>query len=343
MLATRPCKRHVRWSRVCLVLVVISMAAAPFVPARAASPTGTGQSVANGWILFSTATGTCVSWLCGYNDAVGFDIWRSDPDGTNVSNLTNHPGGDRDARSSPDGSLIAFRSNRTGNEDLFVMDADGQNVRQLTSDPANEQWPSWSPDGRRIAYVSEARGSEDVFVMNSDGTRQRLVASFESIWGLNWSPNGRWIAFTNRTRGKNGWGPGNDEIYLIRPDGSGLRRLAPTRRFDEGYAAWAPGSRVLVFQRTADCESLEDYSDCRLDVWRVHLDGSHLKRLTDSGGYAGGATWSPDGTRIAYTSDDGDPGYGDVFVMDRDGSNQTRVLARPESSDWVEDWIPVKE
>lgn len=330
------------YSRLSLVLVVIMMAAAPVVPARAMAPVDTRQTVPDGPILFSTATGGCVPvvWQCMYDERVGDDIWRTDPDGSNVANLTNNPGAERDARSSPDASLIAFRSNRTGNDDLFLMDPNGGNLTQLTVDPAEDEFPTWSPDGRRIAYINNSRRTEDIVVMNSDGTRRRHIAAFPSIWGLSWSPNGKWIAFTKRIRGKNGWGPGNDQIYLIHPDGSGLRPLVRSRWFDEGYAEWAPGSRTLVFQRT----SCGTGYYCTLDVWTVRADGSDLRRLTRTPDYdEGGARWSPDGTKIAYSSDEGDPGFGDVFVMNRDGSEQTRVLTRPESFDWVEDWAPAKE
>lgn len=340
--ATLGSQRRGRYSRLGLVVVVAVMAAMPVVPARALSPAATRRTVANGPILFTTWTGGCVpvAWECMYDERVGHDIWRTDPDGSNASNLTNYPGVDRDARSSPDGSLIAFRSNRTGNDDLFIMGPNGENVTQLTSDPAEDESPAWSPDGRRIAYINTSRRTEDIVVMNSDGTRRRHIAAFKSIWGVSWSPDGRWIAFTERTRGKNGWGPGNDEIYLIRPDGSGLRRLVASRWFDEGYAEWAPGSRTLLFQRTS-CGS--GYY-CTLDLWTVRVDGSNLRRLTRTADYTeAAARWSPDGTKIVYSSDEGDLGFADLFVMERDGSNQTRVLARPESLDWPEDWAPLKE
>lgn len=301
------------------------------------------EVVVNGPIIFSNVTGTCTPFACMYDDTVGADVWRTDPDGTNTVNLTNHPGSDRDARSSPDGSVIAFTSNRNGNDDLFVMDVDGQNPRQLTSDPANEQSPSWSPDGRHIAYIREARRTEDVIVMDADGSGQRRVASFGSIWGLNWSPDGKWLALVNRTRGRNGWGAGNDDIYVVRPDGTGIRKVVATRRFDEGWPAWAPRSHTIAFQRTAECEGNDEFSVCDLNVWTIRVDGSRLKQLTESPHAEAAPTWAPDGRKIAYSSDEDDPGGGDVFVMNRDGSDQARVLAKPESFDVPHDWLRRQE
>jgi Tol biopolymer transport system component len=90
-------------------------------------------------------------------------------DGTNVARLTNHAAFDQQPAWSPDGSKIAFVSQRDGNSEIYVMHADGSNQTRLTDDDAN---PAWSPDGRKIAFASN-RGENDnwdIYVMPADGS-----------------------------------------------------------------------------------------------------------------------------------------------------------------------------
>src|SRR5205085_12050692 len=75
---------------------------------------------------------------------------------------------------SPDGTRIAFDSNRgtssVNDHDLFVINQDGSGLKRLTSSAANDQGPTWSPDGTKIAFISDRAGNDDIWVMNSDGT-----------------------------------------------------------------------------------------------------------------------------------------------------------------------------
>ena len=68
-----------------------------------------------------------------------------DADGSNQSRLTDNPYYDENLSWSPDGTKIAFASDRDGNGEIYVMNADGSNQTRLTSDPADDYYPSWSP------------------------------------------------------------------------------------------------------------------------------------------------------------------------------------------------------
>jgi Tol biopolymer transport system component len=97
------------------------------------------------------------------------DIYVTNDDGS-VTNLTKTLGENRGPAWSPDGTKIAFLSNRTGVFDLYVMNADGSGVTALTADSASEGRPAWSPDGTKIAFASTRDGNWEIYVMNADGS-----------------------------------------------------------------------------------------------------------------------------------------------------------------------------
>jgi Tol biopolymer transport system component len=97
---------------------------------------------------------------------------------------------------SPDGSRIAFSSNRDGNTELYLMDPDGSNVVRLTENPFTDREPDWSPDGRQIVFSSNRDGNFDVYVLNVDEaipdpggvTVRRLTESHGDEMGAVWRP-----------------------------------------------------------------------------------------------------------------------------------------------------------
>ncbi len=210
--------------------------------------------------------------------------------------------------------------------DICVANVDGSDVRNLTNRPGAEFDPTWSPDGSHVAYRDSRRGinnDDEIFVVDAKGTQRRnLTKDSANDWGPAWSPDGRWIAFSS-TR------DGPPQLYVMRPDGSGVRRIASV----EGeYPAWSPDGRGLVFM---SAEPGARGLDPNYDVFRVGLDGSGLTRLTDWPGEDGWPAWSPDGKWIAFTTTHDDDGqwrgggpYRDIYVCRPDGSDKRRILWR---------------
>jgi len=94
-------------------------------------------------------------------------------DGSGQVNVTNDAGEDVLPAWSPDGTKIAFQSDRETNFAVWVMNADGSNPTRLTSPSTPNGAPSWSPDGTRIAFEQDY----DIWVMNVDGSRKIQITS----------------------------------------------------------------------------------------------------------------------------------------------------------------------
>ena len=104
-----------------------------------------------------------------------FEIYVMDADGGNRENLSNHPVDDMDPDWSPDGSKIAFVSNRhDGIDQIHVMDADGKNQIRLTYGRREKRFPDWSPDGGTIAYIIGNEGIFDGARIHFDERRRKI-------------------------------------------------------------------------------------------------------------------------------------------------------------------------
>ena len=156
----------------------------------------------------------------------GDGLWMMKPDGDNPRPLTDRD--DIDPTWSPDGSMIAFASSRSGQRQLFVMNADGSNIQQVTDLNNVGGRSTWSPDGTRLAFYRGPAGDHDIYIINIDGTGLvRLTHGGDNL-GPSWSPDGIWIAFTS-------FRDGNNEIYIIHPGGTGLTRLT-----NNSISDWQP-------------------------------------------------------------------------------------------------------
>jgi Tol biopolymer transport system component len=135
-----------------------------------------------------------------------YDIWRYRTDGGMepliVSSLAEY-----NPQFSPDGTRIAFESNRSGDADeIWVANANGSGVAQMTNRLGLHQGtPRWSPDGRWIAFDSRGQdGQWDIYVMEASGGRPRRITSEPSNENVpSWSKDGNWIYFRSDRTGHN--------------------------------------------------------------------------------------------------------------------------------------------
>ncbi len=255
------------------------------------------------------------------------EVYTMQPDGSNPRNVTNNPAYDANPAWSPDGTRIAFASNRdtgSGTVELYVMNTDGSGVTRLTT--GGGDLPTWSPDGTRIAYQ---RGS-DIIVMNADGTNLlNLTAGLGADLNLApaWSPDGSRIAFSSNVEAAQGF---DLEVYTIAPDGTNLTRLT-SEPGDDIFPAWSPdGTRIAFLSSRAGND----------EIFVMGADGSNPTNLTRNPGLDVLPAWSPTSDSIIFQSRrDGSTTF-DIYRMLADGSGVVNLTNQPDRDNFAPVWRP---
>jgi Tol biopolymer transport system component len=248
------------------------------------------------------------------------EIYVMGAEGGDPVNLTNHPAADYLPTWSPDGTQLAFVSERSGKPEVYRMEAGGSSPVQLTELPyADGFWAlSWSPDGTRLAaevmltYDVTGELFGRIFMIQADGsgildlTRNQMPI----ITGdPKWSPAGDWIAYVRC---------GQAPCYLrrVRPDGSGDTKINLTVRNTRAYA-WSPdGSRLAYISSCTYCEL---YDDNPADLRLMDLEGLEpetLIRFEDLSLDFFNLSWSPSGTHLAFTANEGTESSRHLYLMD---------------------------
>jgi tol-pal system beta propeller repeat protein TolB len=150
-------------------------------------------------------------------------IWIMDRDGQNAENIARTATG-WDPTWSPDGKYILFASDMDGAVQLYTIRVNGKELRRISNLPAIRGRSDWSPDGQYIVTYSGEPWKREVYIMNADGTNAHVLSpEGGNSQGPSFSPDGQWVAFTayfDKFGDDHGC-----EIYIIRVDGTDLRRL----------------------------------------------------------------------------------------------------------------------
>lgn len=210
---------------------------------------------------------------------------------------------DRDPSVSPDGTKIAFSSNRSGYWDLYLLDLVSGEFSQLTNSQAYDGATSWSPDGQWLTYETYNGTNFDIVVMpvvDKSTPAIQLTQNSGNNFSPRWSPAGREIAFVSDRSGSN-------EIWAARLDLVEGRfvKVIGTPGVSYTAPAWSPDGTMLAWTRTVQGSStieIAAYAD---------IAGS-----IRSYGIGQSAVWSQDGTALLVQLADPNAAYLCAYRVD---------------------------
>ncbi len=267
------------------------------------------------------------------------DLWTIPASGGEPVRVTDDDAVDWKPVWSPDGKYLYFSSDRGGAMNLWRIPIDERSGEPLgepqpvtTGAAASRGHLSISADGRRLAYVetiTEANLEKIAFDPKSGTVRGRpspVTSGDLHVYFPSPSPDGEWIAFEG-VRGQ------QEDVYVVRADGSGLRRLTDDIHKDRG-TRWSPnGERIAFFSNRSGS----------YEIWTIKPDGSELRQITDvPDAEILNPVWSPDGSLLHYNRDKLD----EVVLLDLSRTGEDRVfrvlpeIGEAEGRMWVCSWSP---
>ena len=268
----------------------------------------------------------------------------------NVRQLT-RGGENAEAYFSADGRELVFQSTRGGRtcDQQFVMKVDGSALRRVSTGTGKTTCGFFYAGDERVLFASShalqtecpakpdpSRGyiwrldPFDIYSARTDGSDLRRLTDYgvytaEAVV----SPDGKRVVFTSLK-------DGDLDIYTMNVDGSDLRRLTSTPGYDGGpwwspdgtrivYRAWHPADSTLASYRELLAQRLVRPN--RMELWVMNADGSGQRQITRLGGANFGPSWTPDGTRIIFSSNYRQPRSSnfDLFLVRLDGSGLEQV------------------
>ncbi len=236
----------------------------------------------------------------------GGDIWTAPLAGGEARLLVSHPANETRPMYSPDGTRLAFVSNRTGNGDIYVLQLNSGGLKRITFDDSAEQLDAWSRDGKYLYFSSTAQdvgGMNDIYRVSAEGgtpvavSADRYVNEFFSAP----SPDGKSLAFTARgnTSGQ-WWRHGHShldesEIWLAAFTGGAKYEKLAAGDFKCLWPMWsADGARVYYMSDQGGAEN----------IWEKAVHGGTARQVTQF--HDGRLLWpsiSYDGKTIVFERD----------------------------------------
>lgn len=271
-----------------------------------------------------TKDGKSVVFTLGWNDRVNdasySNLWIVSSDGKDQRPLTTGPFRDTSPRLSPDGTRLAYISNRSGRPQIRIRWMDSGQEAEITDLLESPSAIEWSPDGKWIAYIARVAAKPSWSVkMPEKPAGARWADPPVVVTRLRWRADGAGLIQ-----------PGYRHIFVV-PSTGGAPRQISTGDFDHGGGlggglAWSPDSQTIYVSanRTPDA----DYSLEGGEIYAFSVKDGAATQLTHRKGPDGNPTPSPDGKRIAYTGNDWKfQSYTvtHLYVMNADGT-EPRVL-----------------
>jgi Tol biopolymer transport system component len=269
---------------------------------------------------------------------------------------------------SQDGEYITFQSTRDGRtcDQQYVIKADGTGLTRVSDGRGKTTCGWFFPGGERLFFASTTAHDEgcpvrpdpskgyvwpldryDIYTANRDGSDMKRLTNYDvyTAEGI-LSPDGSKIVFTSMK-------DGDLEIYTMNADGSDVRRLTTTPGYDGG-PWWSPDGTKIVYRahHPKDSTELAQYRELlsqglirpsKVELFVMNADGSDQRQVTALGGANFGPSWSPDGTKIIFSTNFVAPRSGnfDLYLVDASASMAGPDQVEQVTFDGVFDGFPI--
>ena len=265
-------------------------------PPATATPGATTPTATPGIAPTPTATpkpiGGKIVYTSDMSDTKFLQIYSIKADGGSRGNLTHDQSNNTQPAWSPDGTKVAFVSDRdNGVNHIFVMNADGSNPIELNKNfPSKQQRPRWSPDGTRILFTgvdASAFPDGEIFVTEALAGVDpvRLTENNFIDTDADWSPDGSKIVFSSNR-------DGTQSLYTMNADGSNVKRITSgTNGTADIEPRWSPQGNIIVY-RSGD--------PANADIYTVNVDGSNKQKIVNNTTNDWDPGFNSDGTRIIF-------------------------------------------
>jgi len=233
---------------------------------------------------------------------------------------------------SPDGTRIAFASNRDGNWELYLVNVETLEESRVTSNEAKDRRPAWTPGGDQLAFVSDRDGQIclDIYIMHPETKKVTRVTFRPQGCDDNpsWTPAivpgeiSKKIVFdSDRDDGKG-------EIYVLDVETFAVTRVTFREARPDLNPTISPDGERIAFQ---------SFVNGNWEIFVMDADGRNVKQLTFNPADDIDPAWSPDGQRIAFATNR--DGNWEIYTMDVDGGN-VKNLTNSGANDRWPTWSP---
>jgi TolB protein len=205
---------------------------------------------------------------------------------------------------SPDGKQIVYQAYPIGYPfyQIYVQPLEERTPRLLSTGRGRTTCAYFTPDAKSILFASS----------HTDPDIEQTEFKAREVAAAGGRPRYQWDFDPHM------------EIYTIRPDGTGLKRLTHSDGYD-AEGSYSPDGRQIVFTSTRDGDP---------DIYLMNADGSNVRQITNAPGYDGGPFFSPDGKWIIFRSDRQKKDMLQVFLVSVDGKTEVQLTDNPDVVNW---------
>lgn len=251
-------------------------------------------------------------------------------------------------RISPDGSKIAFFSDKKDFSSIVITDRKGKILQEISQNGYGGYFEtfhpfrsgiSWSPDGNRLAFVTKSKGNDEIRIIDTKTKKlfRKIICSFTSVSSPDWSGDGKLLAFTAVDKGVS-------DIYTYNIESRVFSRLTNSV-FCELDPRFTPDNKSIIFsvQDTSGktISKIRPYGNTPSDLAIMDIASKTQKFLTRTPWNEKQVCISPDGEKCAFVSDRNgiDNIYIGVIDSLEDAKPLTDFIGGCSNPDWSKDVI----